>query len=452
MSTAAAQEHFPRQIRYIIGNEGCERFSFYGMRSILEVYMIGSLAMSEGDATAWQHLFIAAVYFTPLFGGYLADRFLGRYKTIFYLSFGYVAGHGVLALWESKWGLFTGLCLIALGAGGIKPCVSAFVGDQFTGKQQHLLEKVYGWFYWIINLGSLASTIAIPLLLHYSGSRVAFAVPGVLMAIALLVYWLGTRHYVKVPPTGPNPNSFAKVVIHALRHRGENSGAHWLDAAAGRFNEEAVEGAKAVFRITGVFAVITVFWALFDQYSSSWTVQAGKLDLSVLGVSVEASNVSTLNSVFVLAIIPLMNRYVYPWFEQRYRVTPLRRMTVGMFIAPLAFVCAALLQVALEHGGQPNVMWQAPQYFFLSLSEVLVSVTALEFAYTQAPPSLKSTIMSIWFLTISFGNLLTATVAKAALFTGAAYFMFFAVLMLVAAGFFAVIAAGYKPRDWMAAE
>ena len=117
-----------------------------------------------------------ANYLTPLLGGWIADRFWGRYSTILWISFGYVAGHAALAVWETRTGLLVGLSLIALGAGGIKPCVSAFVGDQFGPSEKTLMQKVYGWFYWSINLGSAASYLTIPALLQRYGPSVAFAV------------------------------------------------------------------------------------------------------------------------------------------------------------------------------------------------------------------------------------------------------------------------------------
>ncbi len=143
----ALRDRYPPQIKYIVGNEACERFSFYGMRSILTIYMLQYLAFVEPDAKAYFHWFVMATYLTPLVGGWIADRWWGRYRTILWISLGYVAGHAVLAVWETPAGLFAGLALIAAGAGGIKPCVSAFVGDQFRPDQRTLFDRVYGWFY-----------------------------------------------------------------------------------------------------------------------------------------------------------------------------------------------------------------------------------------------------------------------------------------------------------------
>src|SRR5437016_4835351 len=208
-----ASGRWPRQIKYIVGNEACERFSYYGVRSILAGYITGEVAkgglgQAADTATSIIHMFVFANYFLPLFGAWLSDKVIGRYHTILWVSLFYCAGHGVLAcsdLAGSVHGklllLYTGLALIAFGSGGIKPCVSAFVGDQFRPDQSHLLQKAYGAFYWSINFGSFFSFLAIPWIKDAHGYSWAFAVPGVLMALATFIFWLGTKHYVRVPPS-----------------------------------------------------------------------------------------------------------------------------------------------------------------------------------------------------------------------------------------------------------
>jgi POT family proton-dependent oligopeptide transporter len=448
---------YPPQVKYIVGNEACERFSFYGMRSILVVYMIGYLypAYADTEAKAWYHAFMMVTYLTPLVGGWLADRFFGRYPIILWVSLFYVGGHAALALWDTRTGFLVGLALIACGSGGIKPCVSAFVGDQFQPEQPLLLERVYGWFYWVINLGSFSAKLLIPWLLRTQGPRVAFAVPGALMALAALVFWAGTRHYVRAPPSGPKPHGFLRVVASALRQAGTHrAGEHWLDTARARHPAEAVEGARAVFRVVGVFAAVTIFWALFDQTGSSWVLQGKRLvplpavDLSGLGLgafSVDAAQLQALNPVLVLAIIPLFTWVVFPALERRgVDLSPLRKMTAGMFLAVSSFAAAAVVQLLCDAGHGVSLGWQFPQYLLLTAAEVLVSVTGLEFSYTQAPRSMRSTIMSIWFLTVVLGNLLTFLVQFVKL-SGAAYFAFFAVLMLAAAFAFRQVARRYRP-------
>ncbi len=209
-SAPFASPDVPPGIPYIIGNEGAERFSFYGMRAILVVFMTqhllnreGTLGpMSDAEAKGWFHLFVSAVYFTPLLGALISDGLLGKYRTIITLSLVYCLGHLALAVDHTRLGLAIGLGLIALGSGGIKPCVSAHVGDQFGQTNQHLLSRIFGWFYFSINLGAFFSMLATPWLMEHWGASVAFGVPGVLMGAATLIFWAGRYKFVHNPPGG----------------------------------------------------------------------------------------------------------------------------------------------------------------------------------------------------------------------------------------------------------
>jgi POT family proton-dependent oligopeptide transporter len=447
----AERLRYPPVVKYIVGNEAAERFSFYGMRGLLVIYMVQYLAFPENDAKAYFHWFVMATYLTPLVGGWIADRYWGRYRTILWISFAYVFGHAVLALWETPAGLFAGLALIAAGSGGIKPCVSAFVGDQFGPEQRTLMQRVYGWFYWSINLGSASAYLLIPWLRKTYGPSVAFAVPGVFMALALLVFWAGSRHYVRAAPSGPAPHGFLRVVGRALAKLGTGRhGEHWLDGARDLHPPEAIEGAKAVVRILGVFAAVTLFWALFDQKSSSWVIQARQMDRDLGLFVLTPEQIQVANPFLVMTLIPIFSLVLFPRLERRgLDLSPLRKMTAGMFITVLSFAAAAVVQTAIDGTGAgetpPYVLWQIPQYVLLTTGEVLVSVTGLEFSYTQAPRAMRSTIMSFWFLAIALGNLLTVIVIKVVPLQGAAYFWFFSGLMLLAALAFRWVARRYRP-------
>ncbi|KYG05699.1 MFS transporter [Sorangium cellulosum] len=448
--TASSTDRFPPQIKYIIGNEGCERFSFYGMKNILTFFLINYMLIHEHVAKANYHLFVSACYFFPLLGGFLSDRFFGKYRTILWLSLLYCAGHACLAIFErSPTGFYAGLALIALGSGGIKPCVSAHVGDQFSEENKHLVKHVFALFYWIINFGSFFASALIPKTLEWFGPRVAFGIPGALMLIATVVFWMGRDKYVHVPPTGRNPHSFLRVLWDAVRGgRGATEGGHFLDAARGRHPAGAVEGAKAVLRVMTIFAPIPVFWALFDQKGSTWIVQATRMDLEVLGHKLAPSQLMALNPLMVMLIIPFNTMILYPALERRgVRLTALGRMTAGMAIAGLSFVAVAAIELAMGSGGRLSVLWQAGPYLLITLAEVLVSTTGLEFAYSQAPREMKSTIMSFWNLTVTVGNLITAGVAALNVFSGAMQYLFFAALILLAALVFGLLARRYVVVD-----
>ena len=205
----------PKGIPFIIGNEAAERFSFYGMKTILAVFMTKYLwlmndtpgqIMSDAAVSEKVHLFSSAVYLTPLLGAFISDAFFGKYRTIIWLSLVYCAGHAALALMgiqgEAAMWLIAGLALISLGAGGIKPCVSAHVGDQFGASNGHLVTKIFNYFYWSINLGAFLSTMLTPWLMEWYGPHVAFGVPGVLMGLATLVFWMGRNRFIHIPAGG----------------------------------------------------------------------------------------------------------------------------------------------------------------------------------------------------------------------------------------------------------
>lgn len=449
----AVDNKFPPQIKYIVGNEACERYSFYGMKSILTVFMIQVLLFQESQATFTYHIFSSLCYFFPVVGAFVSDRIWGKYKTILYLSLVYCVGHAVLAVWENEMGLYAGLGLIALGSGGIKPCVSAHVGDQFKANQQHLLKKVYELFYFMINFGSFFSTLVTPWTLKHYGPSIAFGVPGVLMLIATFVFWMGRNEFVHVPPSKSDGNGFFAIVKTAIANqKNRKSDQSFLDVAEVKHGREGVEAAKAVLDIAKLFAAISIFWALFDQHGSSWVIQATKMDLVFMGMQFEASQIAAWNPIMVMGLIPLFSMGFYPLLDKMgFKTTPIRRITWGMFVAAASFVIIGLIQFAMEGGTNVNVMWQFFPYLVITMAEVMISITGLEFAYTQAPRSMKSSVMSIWLLTVFFGNLITAYIAKINFFEMAStgYFMFFAALMALFALVFWYMGSKYKVKNYM---
>jgi POT family proton-dependent oligopeptide transporter len=444
-------DRFPPQIKYIIGNEACERFSYYGMVGILEIYLKDRMRMGSEGATQVLHLFGTAVYFLPLLGGWLADRFWGRYWTILSISVFYCFGHATLALFEgSRAGLFAGLALLAIGAGGIKPCVSAFVGDQFGPNQDRALTRVYGWFYWAINLGAAFGFFVIPIVRNHAGYNWAFGVPGIFMALATLVFWLGTKHYVRQPPAREQRRAgFLAVVWYALTHQSERkSGQRFFSVALNRFTPDEVRGVKAVLGILMIFATVPMFWALFNQVNSTWVLQGKKMTPFYL---LDGETMQSAGAILVMIWVPILTFGVYPLLERLgWLPTPLRRMSAGMVLGAVSFVICGFIQSRMDHGVVLSVAWQLVPYIVLEAGEVMLSATALEFAFAQAPPAMKSIIMSFWLMTIAGGHFLVAVFTnlnknyvKA---HGAAEFYFYAALMVVVAGVFIFLTTRYRER------
>jgi dipeptide/tripeptide permease len=593
MSTPSTtrNDRWPPQIKYIVGNEAAERFSYYGMKAILAIYITNVLMQTKDQATNIIHIFGFVNYFMPVLGAWVSDRLLGRYKTILWISLAYCVGHGVLALSDfiptidgKLLCLYSGLGLIAFGSGGIKPCVSAFMGDQFKTDQGHLMQKAYAAFYFSINFGSFFAFLAIPWIRKEWGYSWAFGVPGIFMAIATLVFWLGTRHYVMVPSARASKAAgFFKVFFFALRNR--RAGESFWAPAAKRFSAQDVDAASSLGPILSIFALLPVFWALFDQTFSTWVLQGEKMKscfissvstitptdvkepdafvrvflygtngastrvtktnsvvntnlaalyvwsqfspagqgvirdtnqpaklraetmatelnrlvvgpsfyetnrFATLSVSIDASlmlsaqldpskmprlnrllledvfrdelsklyrigpeEMLSANPLLVLIFVPVMTLWLYPRLGRL--VTPLRRMSCGMFLSGVSFIVVAMLQSRIDAGEQLSVLWQFLPYIILTVAEVLVSTTGLEFAFSQAASTMKSTIMGFWYLAVAFGNLLVSFITK--LLSGpnaddasvsTSRFMLYALMTFVVAVFFSLVAMRYRYRD-----
>jgi POT family proton-dependent oligopeptide transporter len=557
---------WPPGIPYIVGNEACERFSYYGMRAILFVHLSALFVLAgylkdeaASQAQAITHLFFAGVYAFPMIGAIIADRFAGKYKTILYLSLVYCAGHAVLAIAEhSIRGMELGLALIAIGSGGIKSCVSANVGDQFGSGNWFRVRSVYQIFYFSINFGSAFATLLIPyikgnagpfvgrlfpsLLEHLSedqlGTSIAFGIPGILMFIATVIFWLGRKKFIHVPPKPGGmlgmldtlssvalfmvfghffftahsawyvqlgatlaalviglalftarqriqpDNGFLAITLYALKclftgdqaasspdqpspatettsgngphheRRGDSEGplaqnSFWAPAVA-RFGHVAAEGPVAVLKVISVFFLISVFWALFDQHATTWIRQAEGMDLSIFGTSIKPNQIQSLNPFMVMLLLPLMN-LVYAGLNRVGIKTPqLGRITFGMFMTALSFVAVALIQRQIDAAGPGKIWfgWQAIAFLLLTIGEVMVSVTGLEFAYTQAPKAMKATVMGFFMLTVSLGNVLVAFLSGFEDLPLEKFFWTFAGLMGAAAVLFGIRSYFYVPKDY----
>jgi len=426
-----SESTLPKGIPYIIGNEAAERFSFYGMRAILVIFMTQYLVtgsgqadyMSADEAKGWFHLFVSAVYFTPLLGALISDGVLGKYRTIILLSLVYTLGHFALSLDDSRVGLALGLGLIALGAGGIKPCVSAHVGDQFSHANSHLLPRVFGWFYFSINLGAFTSTLLIPWVLENYGSSMAFGIPGILMLLATIIFWSGRYRFVHIPAGG-------KLFIQQSFSR---------------------EGLLVVAQLSVLYIFVAMFWALFDQTASSWVLQAEQMDRTLFGIELLSSQLQAANPLLVMLLIPFFTYVIYPAINKVFELTPLRKISIGLFITVFAFAISAIIQQKIDAGFTPHISWQILAYVVLTSAEVMISITCLEFSYTQAPVKMKSFIMAFFMMSIAIGNLFTSFVNffientdGSSKLEGADYFWFFTILMLITAIVFIFVAKNYK--------
>ncbi|NXH26130.1 S15A1 protein, partial [Myiagra hebetior] len=371
---------FPLSIFFIVINEFCERFSYYGMKAVLILYFKYFLHWEDNLATAIYHTFVALCYLTPILGAIIADSWLGKFKTIVYLSIVYTIGQAVLSVGSvndltdhNRDGSpdnvalhialsMIGLILIALGTGGIKPCVSAFGGDQFEEDQETQRRTFFSLFYLSINAGSLLSTIVTPNLratecgIHTKQRcyPLAFGVPAVLMAVALVVFVIGSKMYKKVKPQGNVMLQVSKCVGFAIKNRFQHRSKefpkreHWLDWASEKYDKQLIAQTKMVLKVLFLYIPLPMFWALFDQQGSRWTLQATAMD-GDFGILVQPDQMQIVNPILIVIMVPVVDYLVYPLIKKcKINFTPLKKMTVGMFLASMAFVAAALVQVQID--------------------------------------------------------------------------------------------------------
>ncbi len=419
-TTGTSKLTMPGGIPFIVGNEAAERFSYYGMRAILVIFMTQHLrnatgeleVMSDPESRAWYHAFSSAVYFFPLLGAIISDGFLGKYRTVFFLSLVYCLGHLALAVDDTRMGLGIGLGLIALGSGGIKPCVAANLGDQFNESNQRLLSKAFGWFYFAVNCGAFVSTIVTPLLLQKFGANWAFGVPGLLMLLATVLFWMGRKRYVHVPPAGT---------------------AFLREALSG-------QGLKAIGKLAFLYCFFAVFWSIYDQNGSTWVLQATHMDRNFLNREWLPSQIQVMNPILVMIYIPLFSYVLYPAVNKVFTLTPNRKIGIGFFLTVPCVLLIAWVEYRIQAGDTPNIGWHVVAFMILIAGEVMLYQTGLELSYTQAPNAMKSLIMALFNLSISLGNMFTSGVnffiqnADGSTKLGpVTYHLFFAGLMLITA-------------------
>ncbi len=430
-------DRLPPQTKFIVGNEACERLSYYGVLAILTGYataLFGGGEQGGIEAKKLVHDWKSVTYLLPLLGAWIADRYWGRYKTILWISMAYCVGHAVMSGTEgTRWGLLAGLGLLAIGSGGIKPCVSAFVGDQFGPGQEAQMAKVYGLFYWCINFGSFFAFSCIPYIREKTGSySVAFLIPGIFMLNATILFFMGRKQYVIKPPSSslPPPDDATRAADF-----------------------------KTLLRILGVFVPVIVFWSLFDQQNTTWVQQGAQMIPVKLGdYTINGETMQSVNPLYVMSIIPLFLIVVYPALTRAgLRPTPLRRMGSGMILAAFAFLISAWLQRRIEAGEHLSILWQLIPYGVMTAGEVLISATGLEFAFSVAPARLKSTIMSFWLLTVAVGNQLASLITSLnstktddgktiRRISESNEMLAYVVLMLLVAGIFALIARKFPEQ------
>lgn len=482
-----------RACPFILGTECCERLAYYGIATNLVTYLTNKLhegnVSAATNVTTWQ----GTCYLTPLIGAILADACWGRYWTIAAFSTIYFIGMCTLTLSATVPGLkpaecvdsvcpsataaqyavfFLGLYLIALGTGGIKPCVSSFGADQFddTDSRERVKKgSFFNWFYFSINIGALVSSTLIVWIQDNMGWGLGFGIPAVFMGVAIASFFSGTPLYRFQKPGGSPITRMCQVLIAAFHKwsvevpedssllyetQEKNSAIEGsrkiehsdelkcLDKAAvvtdadtksGDFSNAwrlctvtQVEELKILIRMFPIWATGIVFSAVYAQMSTMFVEQGEMMDTTIGSFTIPAASLSTFDVISVIFWVPVYDRAIVPIarkFTGKERgFSELQRMGIGLFISVLCMSAAAIveikrLQIARELGlvdedvAVPmSILWQAPQYFLLGAAEIFTFIGQLEFFYDQSPDAMRSLCSALSLLTTSLGNYLSSLI------------------------------------------
>ncbi|KAL3934207.1 MAG: hypothetical protein SGBAC_010019 [Bacillariaceae sp.] len=456
----------------ILACEAAERFAYFGFRAILVLYFKNALQLSETTAIALFAYVASLAYFSPIIGALLADGSWGRYRTIIRFGSLYLVGLAILTtaafmhsnkdgtdsvgnelseseLFQKRATTFLGLFFVCIGTGGIKPCVSAFGADQVlaqaatTGHDpahrgshddttEHETDEgpssnpevqaFFAYFYFCINFGALTSIFLVPVLKARYGFGYAFLAPTVFLFFALAAFLTRRKEYVHHVP-GQRGSLGSMLWLCGLLlfqriqklYRPSQFGYRSIQPSPPRLEQSSewtaqqLQDANRTLQILPVLSMLPIFWMLYDQQGSVWTLQASRMQLS-FGIEPEQMNV--INPVEIMLFIPLFDKITYPSIE-RLMGRPfvhLSRMAWGMLFCAIAFFVSGVLESIIqdqETNGSVNsvsILWQLPQITLLSIAEILLSVTGYDFCYSNSSTSCKALIMALYLMTTACGD------------------------------------------------
>jgi len=383
----------PKGFWFIFWGELAERASFYGMRTLLLLYMVNKLGYTDANAGSVTQLFTAFCYILPIVGGYIADQWLGKFKTIIYFAIPYLLGHIILGTFTHEVGFYTALFLLAGGSGTIKPNISTLMGLMYqrAGKE-HMMTQAFSWFYMAINIGAAATTFTLPIIRDHYGYSAAFMTPTILMAVALGVFYLGKKHY----------------PVEEIK-RGKDKPI--------KTPEQKREDRRVLVRLSGLFLMIVFFWSIFDQAQSTWTLFARdymNLDVGVFTWQwhIPPDAVQSINPVLIVLMTPL---FAWLWGKidrsEKYRLSSPKKMLLGFFLVVL---CMGTMSAAGYLGVQSriSILWEVGAYILITMGELCISVVGLQLAFQEAPERMKSIITGVFLFTVFLGNILAAWFAR----------------------------------------
>ena len=389
-ATGALTGH-PVAFWFFFWGEFAERCSYYGMRAILPLYLTTQLKMPDAKASEWYYYFKMACYFLPLLGGYLADRFLGKYWTIVGFSVPYVLGQLLIGV-ENETSVMIALALCAMGSGVIKPNISALLGltyDQQRPRNERLRGAAFLWFYFAVNVGSLISLLGLPIIRNMFGYQVAFLVPAAFMALALIVFAVGKKHY-GVETVGPAPPMSP---------------------------QERAEQWRTLARLFGVFGLMVFFWVVYEHNDVQWVFFAREhINLTLPswlgGETLEADQFQFINALCVLVLIVFF-QWFWKWIDPAgTRFPQTTKILFGFLFTASAPALMGLAASGTTGGAKVSMLWIVGAYILLTVGEVLVYGTMLDLSYAYAPARMKGLITACFLVTNTIGNFVNTQLGK----------------------------------------
>ncbi len=383
---ATVDNRHPKGFWFIFWGELAERASFYGMKTLLLLYMINILGYADEKSGQVVSLFTAACYVLPILGGYIADHYLGKFKTIIYFAIPYIFGHIVLGTFTNEVGLYTALLLLAGGSGAVKPNISTLMGLMYEKEgKSHLLTQAFSWFYMAVNIGAAATTLTLPFVRDKYGYGAAFMAPTILMVVALGIFYYGKKYY---------PVEEAKRAMQK-----------------GRTPEQRKIELATLGRLSGLFILVAFFWSLFDQSATTWTLFArDHINLPMIPFLDRVLPPDAIQSANPFLIVLLTPLAAWVWSRtdtETRRLSSPRKMLIGFFLVAL---CMGMMSMAgyMSVESKVSISWQIIGYVLMTAGELCISVVGLQLAFEEAPNSMKSMITGIWLCMVSLGNVLAS--------------------------------------------
>ncbi|MFI1520856.1 peptide MFS transporter [Kitasatospora cineracea] len=433
----------PRGLATLFMTETWERFSFYGMRALLVVYMTteaakGGLEVPAATAAAVYSVYNAMVYLLALPGGWIADRLLGARRTVALGGLVIMVGHFMLAV-PGKGFFFAGLVPIAIGSGLLKANISTMVGQLYDKDDDSRRDGGFTIFYMGINLGAFLAPLVIGTVGQQVDWHLGFALAGVGMALGLVQYLLGSRHL------SPASNVVAAPMSRDERRAVLRKAGIWLAAAAVFYGVVAGTGHFTVswaiwpLSLAGIaipalvfarirrdrdltgaersrmggylwfFAAAAVFWMIYDQSGSTLSVFAERNTAgSLFGFSFPSSWFQSLNPLYIMALAPV---FAWLWNAAARRgrnPSTTAKFAFGLLMIGASFLVMMLAMAAASGGVKVSPLWLAVVYLIQTTGELTLSPVGLSVTTKLAPAKYASQMMGVWFLAVTAGDCVAA--------------------------------------------